>query len=292
MMGDAVKIDNSRGEISSNLRYYWSIDPDQLLTDLNSATNGPPETEFERGVHRFGYLLTRVMFVMFVVVLAVNMFRAKPALDSLLFALALAVGLTPELLPAIISITLAHGAQRMAKRGVIVRKLNAIENFGSMDILCTDKTGTLTEGVVILKEAIDSQGTASNDVLRFAYLNAKLQTGLNNPLDEAINSFGEKSKLDISSELKIDEIPYDFSRKRLSVIVSDTQGSRTLITKGALANVLQVCDSVQTSDGAFPLDDSRRADIDKQFRECSALATTNWWRDTSLKQSTCQSTTY
>ena len=229
----------------------------------------PPETEFERGVHRFGYLLTRVMFVMFVVVLAVNMFRAKPALDSLLFALALAVGLTPELLPAIISITLAHGAQRMAKRGVIVRKLNAIENFGSMDILCTDKTGTLTEGVVILKEAIDSQGTASNDVLRFAYLNAKLQTGLNNPLDEAINSFGEKSKLDISSELKIDEIPYDFSRKRLSVIVSDPQGSRTLITKGALANVLQVCDSVQTSDGAFPLDVSRRADIDKRFREWS-----------------------
>ena len=106
----------------------------------------PPETEFERGVQRFGYLLTRVMLVMVVVVLAVNIVRDKPPLDSLLFALALAVGLTPELLPAIISITLSHGAQRMAKRGVIVRRLNAIENFGSMDVLCTDKTGTLTEG--------------------------------------------------------------------------------------------------------------------------------------------------
>ena len=229
----------------------------------------PPETEFERGVHHFGYLLTRVMFVMFVAVLAVNMFRAKPALDSLLFALALAVGLTPELLPAIISITLAHGAQRMAKRGVIVRKLNAIENFGSMDILCTDKTGTLTEGVVILKEAMDSQGTASQEVLRSAYLNAKHQTGLNNPLDEAISSFGEKLNLDISSEKKIDEIPYDFSRKRLSVIVSDKQGMRTMITKGALANVLQVCNSVQMTDGAIPLDESSRAAIDKRFREWS-----------------------
>ena len=229
----------------------------------------PAETEFERGVHRFGYLLTRVMFVMFVAVFAVNIVRAKPAMDSLLFALALAVGLTPELLPAIISITLAHGAQRMAKRGVIVRKLNAIENFGSMDVLCTDKTGTLTEGVVILKDALDSEGTASNAVLRFAYLNAKHQTGLNNPLDEAINNFGEKSKLDISSEQKISEIPYDFTRKRLTVIVSNNQGMRTMITKGALANVLQVCNSVYSTGAALPLDDARRAAIDERFREWS-----------------------
>lgn len=111
----------------------------------------PPETEFERGVQRFGYLLTRVMLVMVVVVLAINFVRHKPPLDSLLFALALAVGLTPELLPAIIGITLSHGAQRMAKRGVIVRRLNAIENFGSMDVFCTDKTGTLTEGSWRLK---------------------------------------------------------------------------------------------------------------------------------------------
>ena len=118
----------------------------------------PPETEFERGIRHFGYLLTQVMVVMVVIVLAINIFLAKPPIDSLLFALALAVGLTPELLPAIISITLSHGAQQMAKRGVIVRRLNAIENFGSMDVLCTDKTGTLTEGVVQLDGALDPQG--------------------------------------------------------------------------------------------------------------------------------------
>lgn len=152
----------------------------------------PPETEFERGVQGFGYLLTRVMLVMVVVVLAVNIVRAKPALDSLLFALALAVGPTPELLPAIISITLAHGAQRMAKRGVIVRRLSAIETFGSMDVLCTDKAGTLTEGTVLLKEAQDAQRQHSTSVLRFAYLNAFHQMGLSNPLDEAINACDSK----------------------------------------------------------------------------------------------------
>lgn len=230
----------------------------------------PPETEFERGVHRFGYLLTRVMFAMFVAVLAVNIIRAKPALDSLLFALALAVGLTPELLPAIISITLAHGAQRMAKRGVIVRKLNAIENFGSMDVLCTDKTGTLTEGVVILKDALDSEGAVSNRVLRSAYLNSTHQTGLNNPLDEAISSCGQKSFIDVSTEQKIDEIPYDFTRKRLSVIVSDRQRVRTMITKGALANVLQVCNSVQLECSTCSLDSAKLASIEKRFREWSS----------------------
>ena len=201
----------------------------------------PPETEFERGIQRFGYLLTQVMLVMVVIVLAVNIFLAKPPIDSLLFALALAVGLTPELLPAIISITLSHGAQRMAKRGVIVRRLNAIENFGSMDVLCTDKTGTLTEGVVRLDGALDAQGQPSAAVLRYAYLNAHFQTGLNNPLDEAIQAYAQQAGLDISAEQKVDEIPYDFVRKRLSVVTADAQGERTLITKGALDNVLSIC---------------------------------------------------
>ena len=122
----------------------------------------PPQTEFERGIQHFGYLLTQIMLVMVVVVLAINIFLAKPPIDSLLFALALAVGMAPELLPAIISITLAHGAQKMAKRGVIVRRLNSIENFGSMDVLCTDKTGTLTEGVVRLDGALDIKGQPSD----------------------------------------------------------------------------------------------------------------------------------
>ena len=229
----------------------------------------PPETEFERGVQGFGYLLTRVMLVMVVVVLAVNIFRAKPPLDSLLFALALSVGLTPELLPAIISITLAHGAQRMAKHGVIVRRLNAIENFGSMDILCTDKTGTLTEGTVLLKDAVDVQQRTSASVLRYAYLNAVFQTGLSNPLDEAINAFGQKSNLVIGTEYKVDEIPYDFIRKRLSIVVADDQGTRTLITKGALENVLQTCSTVQHEGTALPLDEINQAEILDRFRQWS-----------------------
>lgn len=148
----------------------------------------PAQTEFERGIQSFGYLLTRVMLVMVVLVLTINILLAKPPIDSLLFALALAVGLAPELLPAIISITLAHGSQQMATRGVIVRRLNAIENFGSMDVLCTDKTGTLTEGIVRLGGALDPVGQPSPTVLDYTFLNSQYQTGINNPLDDAIGA--------------------------------------------------------------------------------------------------------
>ena len=229
----------------------------------------PAETEFERGIRHFGNLLTQVMLVMVVIVLAVNLFLAKPLLDSLLFALALAVGLTPELLPAIISITLSHGAQQMAKRGVIVRRMASIENFGSMDILCTDKTGTLTEGVVSLDGAFDTQGQPSEAVLRFAYLNAHFQTGLVNPLDEAIQAAAQKAGSEISAENKVDEIPYDFVRKRLSVVTANAQGVRTLITKGALDNILNICTSTQAGEAAHPLDAAAKADIEKRYSEWS-----------------------
>lgn len=228
-----------------------------------------PETEFERGIRRFGNLLTQVMLVMVVIVLAINIFLAKPVIDTLLFALALAVGLTPELLPAIISITLAQGAQKMAKRGVIVRRLTSIENFGSMDVLCTDKTGTLTEGVVRLDGALSTQGQPSEDVLRYAYLNAHYQTGLNNSLDEAIQFSAQEANLDISTEQKVDEIPYDFIRKRLSMVVANAQGQRTLITKGALVNILSVCTRLQTGDGIHPLDSTAMADIENQYSDWS-----------------------
>ena len=229
----------------------------------------PPETEFERGIRHFGNLLTQVMLVMVVIVLAVNIFLAKPVLDSLLFALALAVGLTPELLPAIISITLSHGAQQMAKRGVIVRRLTSIENFGSMDVLCTDKTGTLTEGVVHLDGALDSQGQPSEDVLKNAYLNAHYQTGLTNPLDEAVQSAAEKAGLSISTENKVDEIPYDFVRKRMSVVTANAQGTQTFITKGALDSILSICSGVQVGDAIHPLDANSRAEIAKRYSEWS-----------------------
>jgi Mg2+-importing ATPase len=229
----------------------------------------PPETEFDRGIRHFGNMLTQVMLVMVVLVLAVNVFLAKPLLDSLLFSLALAVGLTPELLPAIISITLSHGAQQMAKRGVIVRRLTSIENFGSMDVLCTDKTGTLTEGVVRLDSAVDTRGQPSDAVLRFAYLNAHYQTGLNNSLDGAIQAAAQKANLDISTEQKVDEIPYDFVRKCLSMVTANAQGERTLITKGALDKVLSICTSLQSGDGARPLDAKARAEIEQRYSEWS-----------------------
>ena len=229
----------------------------------------PPETEFERGIRRFGNLLTQVMLVMVIVVLAVNILMKKPIVDSLLFALALAVGLSPELLPAIISIMLSHGAQKMAKQGVIVRRLTAIENFGSMDFLCTDKTGTLTEGVVSLDGAMDAQGQPSEDVLRFAYLNANFQAGLVNALDEAIQASATKAKLNITAFQKVDEIPYDFIRKRLSMIVADPDDECTLITKGALDNVLSVCTSLRVKDGTHPLDPEARAEINKLYSDWS-----------------------
>jgi Mg2+-importing ATPase len=229
----------------------------------------PPETEFERGIRHFGILLTQVMIVMVVIILSANIFLKKPFLDSLLFTLALAIGLTPELLPAIISITLSHGAQQMAKRGVIVRRLTSIENFGSMDVLCTDKTGTLTEGIVRLDGANDIQGQPSEAVLRYAYLNAHYQTGLNNPLDDAIQATAQKAALDISTEKKVDEIPYDFVRKRLSVVTVNTQGEHTFITKGALDNILSICTSLQTKDGTPSLDATARANIEKRYNEWS-----------------------
>ena len=230
----------------------------------------PPETEFERGIQRFGYLLTRVMLVMVVVVLAVNVFRAKPPIDSLLFALALAVGLAPELLPAIISITLSHGAQRMAKRGVIVRRLNAIENFGSMDVLCTDKTGTLTEGVVRLDGALDPEGRPSTAVLRCTYLNALYQTGLANPLDEAVRACAEEAGVTGGSDRKVDEIPYDFVRKRLSVVTARrARTSGPSSPRARWRTFWPICRRVQEGGEARPLDDARRAGIERRYSDWS-----------------------
>jgi Mg2+-importing ATPase len=224
-----------------------------------------PETEFERGVRQFGYLLSEVMLLLVLVIFAVNVYCHEPILDSLLFSVALAVGLTPQLLPAIVSINLSKGAQAMAKEGVIVRRLVSLENFGSMDVLCTDKTGTLTEGVVRLDGALDPQGVASEGVFRCAYLNAHFQTGLASPLDEAIVSQGEP---DIGVVSKLDEMPYDFVRKRLSVVVEDDKGP-LLITKGALDNVLAVCVEVDNGEASVPLTGPVRSGIEQRFVEWS-----------------------
>ncbi|HNC42116.1 MAG TPA: HAD-IC family P-type ATPase, partial [Nitrosomonas sp.] len=167
----------------------------------------PPETEFERGLRHFGQLLVRIMVIMVIAILAINIVLQHPTIETVLFALALAVGLSPELLPAILTITLARGAKAMAAQGVIVKRLNAIENLGSMDVLCTDKTGTLTKGVVQLGQALDSLGQTSKLVLQLAYVNSRLQTGIINLLDEAIIVAGEQSNITLTGYQKLDEIP-------------------------------------------------------------------------------------
>jgi Mg2+-importing ATPase len=228
----------------------------------------PPETEFERGVRRFGYLLSEVMLILVLIVFAVNVFFHKPVLDSLLFSVALAVGITPQLLPAIISINLSRGSQTMAKAGVIVRRLEAIENFGSTDVLCTDKTGTLTEGVVQLDGALDVNGQPSTRVLQVAYLNARFQTGLTNPLDEAILAAAAGQETG-TPYTKVDEIPYDFVRKRLSVVVQPAGAQPLLITKGALENILAVCTQAQQAEGVVALDGALRARFQQRFADWS-----------------------
>ena len=197
----------------------------------------PPETEFDRGIRHFGYLLSSVMLILVVVVFTAHALQGRAAVETLLFAIALAVGLSPELLPAILSVNLTRGARMLAHRGVLVRRLNAIENLGSMDILCTDKTGTLTEGVIRVEGAYDSTGAPSSDVLELAARNAALETGLDNPLDEAILHARQP---DLSGVHKLAEIPFDFVRKRVTVAISDAAGAR-LIIKGAFHHVLEVC---------------------------------------------------
>jgi P-type Mg2+ transporter len=237
----------------------------------------PPETEFERGLRRFGYLLTIAMLVMTVVVFAVHVFKGRPPVETLLFAVALAVGLSPELLPAILAVNLSRSAQVMAGRGVLVRRLNAIENLGSLDILCTDKTGTLTEGVVKVEGAYAPDGAPSDDVLELAAINASLETGLANPLDEAIL---QAHKPDLTGTEKRGEIPFDFNRKRVSV-AAKTRSGNTLITKGAFDHIVEICD----------LDDVTRDALRIKYEEWSgqgirvlAIATREW-NSSSLSRS-------
>jgi Mg2+-importing ATPase len=226
-----------------------------------------PETEFERGVKSFGYLLMEITLILVFAIFAINVLLKRPALDSFLFSLALAVGLTPQLLPAIISINLANGAKMMAKAKVIVKRLSAIENFGSMDVFCSDKTGTITDGVVKLQSALNINGNVSEKVLLYAFLNASFETGFINPIDQAIRSY---KQLDIKSYLKLDEQPYDFIRKRLSILVSETKSNaKTMITKGALQNVLAVCTGAETNGGDIVDISIVRDEIQKQFEEYS-----------------------
>jgi Mg2+-importing ATPase len=225
----------------------------------------PPETEFEHGIRKFGFFLMEVTLVLVVAIFAINVYLARPVLDSFLFSLALAVGLTPQLLPAIISINLAHGAKRMAQKKVIVKRLSSIENFGSMNVICSDKTGTLTDGIVQLQSTVNVDGSQSEKVLLYAYLNAFYEKGFTNPIDEAIRNY---RKIDLSGYSKLDEIPYDFLRKRLSILVSH-DNVNLMVTKGALQNVLSVCTTVETTDGTISDIASFRDQIQSHYEEFS-----------------------
>jgi Mg2+-importing ATPase len=225
----------------------------------------PAESAFEQGVRRFGYLLTEVTLLLVVAMFGITVYLQRPVIDSFLFALALAVGLIPELLPAIISINLAVGAVRMARRRVVVKQLASIENFGQMDVLCADKTGTLTEGVVRLHAALDVEGEESERALLYASINSSFETSFTNPIDEAIRARGS---FDFDGYTKADEVPYDFIRKRLSVLVAK-DGEHLMVTKGALTNVLEVCASVETGGSVVENTDEVRAQIRERFEELS-----------------------
>ncbi|MGE3507711.1 MAG: magnesium-translocating P-type ATPase [Vicinamibacterales bacterium] len=226
-----------------------------------------PETNFARGLRRFGYLLIRSMVVIVVSVLTVNLLLHRPLVESLLFSVALAVGLSPELLPAIVSVTLSAGARAMSKQGVIVRRLDAIENLGSMTVLCTDKTGTLTEGTIVLAGATDPQGRTSAGVRQLAFLNASFETGIDNPIDAAIVTAGQRAGLSISGHNKIDEIPYDFLRKRLTIVMAegDDAERHLVVTKGAFSNVLSICTKVERDGSVFALTDAVTAELSAYY---------------------------
>jgi P-type Mg2+ transporter len=228
-----------------------------------------PETEFEHGIKSFGFLIMQVTFllVMFVfLIISVRNPTTDGVVQALLFAVALAVGLTPELLPMIITINLSRGAMAMSKKGVIVKRLSAIENFGSMNVLCTDKTGTLTENRIKLILNVNMEGTEDEKVFLYSFLNSNFQTGLRSPLDEAILKHKE---IDTSKYQKIDEVPFDFIRRRVSVVV-ERSGQRFFIAKGAPEEILKACSYFELSRIISDLNEESRKKIEQKYHDYSA----------------------
>lgn len=212
-------------------------------------------TSFDKGINGFTWLMIRFIGVMVPVVFLINGISKGNWLEAFLFALAVAVGLTPEMMPMIVSVNLSKGAMMMSRKKVIVKRLNAIQNFGAMDLLCTDKTGTITEGKIILEKHIDVSGEPNTKVLHYGYLNSYHHTGLKNLLDEAILEHGELEETLKANEkyTKIDEIPFDFNRKRMSVIMEDNTGLNILICKGAVEEIMACCDRVEINGKILPM---------------------------------------
>jgi Mg2+-importing ATPase len=224
-----------------------------------------PETEFDRGLRKFGYLIMQVTLLLVIFVFFINALFKRDILTSLLFSVALAVGLTPELLPMIVTINLAEGAMDMAAKGVIVRKLSTIQNFGSMDTLCTDKTGTLTENTITLTSHVDINNREDDNVLLLAELNSNFQNGLRTPLDNAILTH---ESLDLTKYSRVDEIPFDFVRRRVSVIINQAS-QLLLISKGATLEMLTACNFYEENNEELPLTDDIRRKVQTQYEELS-----------------------
>lgn len=233
----------------------------QVKLDLGASA---PTTAYEKGLSRLGFLLVRLMLILTGFILVVNTAFGRPFLEALLFSIALAVGLTPQLLPAIETISQSSGSRRMARSLVIVKRLAAIEDLGSMTILCTDKTGTLTRGAPALDLALDVAGSPSDDVLGLAARNAGLQTGFTNPMDAAILA----RQAPAAGAVLLGEIPYDFSRKRLSVL-TEINGAPVLVVKGAFSSVLGCCAQARTGAGDVPLG-AVRTTVQQRFEDLSA----------------------
>ena len=225
-----------------------------------------PETEFERGIRGFSFLIMQVTFLLVIFVFFINALYKRDVLESLLFAVALAVGLTPELLPMIITVNLSKGALAMSKKGVIVKRLASLENFGSMNVLCTDKTGTLTENRIKLVLHVDLEGNDDEKVLLYSFLNSYYQTGLKSPLDEAILGYKD---IYVGDYQKIDEVPFDFVRRRVSIVV-EHEGERLLIAKGAPEEIIRICSHCELKGRFLDLTDELHRQIEQKYYDLSS----------------------
>ncbi|MFZ0869636.1 MAG: magnesium-translocating P-type ATPase [Rhodanobacter sp.] len=217
-------------------------------------------TSFDRGVKSVSWLLIRFMAVMVPIVFIINGLDKHNWAQAFLFALSVAVGLTPEMLPLIVTANLAKGAIAMSRRKVVVKRLNAIQNFGAMDVLCTDKTGTLTLDRIVLERHLDLDGEESEEALEYGYLNSRFQTGLKNLLDKAVLSHRDLEPAAAHYSI-VDEIPFDFQRRRMSVVVGDGDGQELLVCKGAVEEMLSICAYAKAADGILPMTDEKRAQI-------------------------------
>ena len=234
-----------------------------IFGSLSQSASVSVETTFEKGIKDFGYFLMKITLVLSVFILVVNLLNHKNVIESALFALALAVGMAPELLPAITTIAMSAGAKRMLEKKVIVKKLSSIQNLGEVNLLCTDKTGTITEGSIKVSGLVNGAGKENEFVKQIAFWNAGFETGYSNPIDDAL----KKIKIDTEiSPVKTGEIPYDFIRKRLSIAI-DTGKEKILISKGAFNQVLEICTMIRMSDEIEEDIEKYKPDLEKRFEE-------------------------